>query len=31
MRVMLLVFGAAVHRVMEERTRETTGPVMEDA
>jgi hypothetical protein len=30
--VMLLVFGAAVHRVMEERTQETTtGPVMEDA
>jgi hypothetical protein len=29
--VMLLVFGAAVHRVMEERTQETTGPAMEDA
>jgi len=29
--LMLLVFGAAVHRVMEERTRETTGPAMEDA
>jgi MFS transporter, DHA1 family, multidrug resistance protein len=29
--MMLLVFGAAVHRVMEERTQETTGPAMEDA
>jgi MFS family permease len=29
--LMLLVFGAAVHRVMEERTRTTTGPAMEDA
>jgi MFS family permease len=29
--VMLVVFGAAVHRVMEERTQETTGPPMEDA
>jgi MFS transporter, DHA1 family, multidrug resistance protein len=29
--VMLLVFGAAVHRVMEERTQGTTGPAMEDA
>ena len=29
--VMLLVFGAAVHRVMEERAQETTGPAMEDA
>jgi MFS family permease len=29
--VMLLIFGAAVHRVMEERTQETTGPAMEDA
>ncbi len=29
--VMLVVFGAAVHRVMEERTQATTGPAMEDA
>jgi MFS family permease len=29
--LMLLVFGAAVHRVMEERTGATTGPAMEDA
>ena len=29
--VMLLIFGAAVHRVMEERTIGTTGPAMEDA
>jgi MFS family permease len=29
--VMLLVFGAAVYRVMEERTDTTTGPAMEDA
>ena len=29
--VMLVVFAAAVHRVMEERTQATTGPAMEDA
>jgi MFS transporter, DHA1 family, multidrug resistance protein len=29
--VMLLVFGAAVHRVMEERTAQMAGPAMEDA
>jgi DHA1 family multidrug resistance protein-like MFS transporter len=29
--VMLVAFGAAVQRVMEERPRETTGPAMEDA
>jgi MFS family permease len=29
--VMLVAFGVAVQRVMEERPRETTGPAMEDA
>ena len=29
--VMLVAFGVAVQRVMEERPQETTGPAMEDA